>query len=245
MADKGTPEDGPSLEMPSLPFGRKKRRGAEDDAHSAAGAPTVPTPTPTPTTTPIPATAPPARRVVPSDPHVETRTDLPPAVPAAAREPDVDPAPARPRATRQLPALPTLPGLPALTGVAAALATGAVVGALGVLLVWLAARGCEAARGTASCGDGPGFLVLAAVLVVLAYLGGVLLRSFGVPDAGSTSLLAVGVMAVLVLVLFTDSLFEWWMALAVPVVSAAAYALSWWVSTRAVPQDEDEAPSRL
>jgi hypothetical protein len=87
--------------------------------------------------------------------------------------------------------------------------------------------------------------VLVAVLALLAYVGALGLRTFGVRDAGSTSLLAVGVMAVLVLVLFTDALFEWWMALVVPAVSAVAYALAWWVSTRAVPADRDETPSRL
>ena len=152
---------------------------------------------------------------------------------------DADTDGSRPRRT------PALPPLPALSGVAAALATGAAVGGLGVVLVWLASRGCEAARGTASCGDGPGFLVLVAILAVLAYLGGMLLRAFEVPDAGSTSLLAIGVMAVLLLVFFTDSIFSWWMVIVVPLVAALAYALSWWVTTRVVQHEDEQAPTRL
>jgi len=199
MAEKGTPGDGPSLEMPPLPFGRKRQRAEGDVA-------TEPQPVAEPV---IVATA--------------------------------EPVAGRDRVRRG----PRLPELPGLTGVAAPVVTGAAIGALGALLVWLASLGCEAARGTASCGDGPGFLVLVTILVALTLLGSALLRAFGVPDAGSTSLLAVGVTAVLVLVFFTDSLFEWWMALAVPVVSAVAYALAWWVTTRAVQEpDEDRAPDR-
>ena len=157
---------------------------------------------------------------------------LPAAPPAPQAGPEAEPTPRR------------RPSLPGLTGVTAALATGAVVGALTVLLVWLASMGCEAARGTASCGGGPGFLVLVAVLAAGAYAGSALLGAFGQPDAGSTSLLAVGVMAVLVLVFFTDALFEPWMALAVPVVSALAYAVAWWVSAQVVQPDDDRSPSR-
>jgi hypothetical protein len=52
-------------------------------------------------------------------------------------------------------------------------------------------------------------------------------------------------MAVLLLVFFTDALFEWWMALVVPLVAALAYALSWWVTTRVVQDDDEQVPSRL
>ena len=211
MADKGTPGDGPSLEMPSLSLRRRNRRGASDaDAVEAAPDPAAEAPAAAATPGPAPEPGP--------APHTE------PAPPSAA-----------PRRR---------PSLPALTGLTAALATGAVVGALTVLLVWAASMGCEAVRGTASCGGGPGFWVLVAILAVVAYAGGALLRAFGVSDGGSTSLLAVGVMAVLVLVLFTDALFEPWMALAVPVVTALSFALAWWVSSQVVHTDDDRSPSR-
>ena len=53
----------------------------------------------------------------------------------------------------------------------------------------------------------------------------------GVPHAGSTSLLAVGILAVLVLVFLLGSLDEGWALVAVPVASAIAYAASWWVTS--------------
>jgi len=124
-----------------------------------------------------------------------------------------------------------------LGGVPAAALTGVAVGALGVLLVWLAGVGCEAVRGTSSCGGGPGLLVLVAVLGLLAWAGSLLLHLFGVPGAGSTSVLAVGILAVLVMVFLLGSLEEWWTVVAVPVAAAAAYCSAWWVTTAVVGED--------
>ena len=112
----------------------------------------------------------------------------------------------------------------------AASLTGVAVGGLAVLLAWLAGVGCEAVRGTSACGGGPGLLILLLVLVVLTWAGSLLLRVLGVPHAGSTSLLAVGILAVLVLVFLLGSLDEWWAIVAVPVASAISYAASWWVT---------------
>ena len=162
--------------------------------------------------------------------------------PAPEPEPEPEPEPApEPEASPDAQAAahrPALPALPSLDGLTAALVTGAVVGGLAVLFTWLAATGCEAVRGTSSCGGGPGLLLLVAVLGLLAYVGGWLLRAFGVPDAGSTSLLGVGVTAVLVLLFLVDAVDQWWGAVAVPLVAVAAYALAWWVTTR-VAQPED------
>ena len=120
-----------------------------------------------------------------------------------------------------------------LTGLPAAALTGVAVGVLAVLLAWLAGVGCEAVRGTSACGGGPGLLVLAVVLALLGWAGSLLLRSFTVPDAGSTSALAVGILAVLVLVFLLGSLDEWWALVAVPAASAVAFCGSWWVTTAA------------
>ena len=146
-------------------------------------------------------------------------------------EPDTSPGPQpTARVRRPLPR-PSLAGLPA------AAVTGVVVGALGVLLVWLAGVGCEAVRGTSSCGGGPGLLVLVVVLGVLAWTGSLLLRVLAVPDAGSTSVLAVGILAVLVMVFLLGSLEQWWTAVAVPVAAVAAYCSAWWVTTAVVGED--------
>jgi hypothetical protein len=184
----GTPDEGPSLEMPS--FSRRRRKE-------------------------------------------EPETAPQPAPPTAAAAPIHDLAPSSAKPARVRRPLPTV----SLAGLPAAAVTGVVVGALGVLLVWLAGVGCEAVRGTSSCGGGPGLLVLVVVLGVLAWAGSLLLRVFAVPDAGSTSVLAVGVLAVLVMVLLLGSLEAWWAGLAVPVASVAAYCVAWWVTTAVVGED--------
>ena len=141
----------------------------------------------------------------------------------------VQPAPASERAPRRLPAVQ-------VSGLPAAALTGVAVGGLAVLLAWLAGVGCEAVRGTSACGGGPGLLILLVVLAALVWAGSLLLRVLGVPHPGSTSLLAVGILAVLVLVFLLGSLDEAWALVAVPVASAISYAVSWWV-TAAVGDD--------
>ena len=119
-----------------------------------------------------------------------------------------------------------------LPGPTAALLTGAVIGVLAVLATYGSLRLCDLATGTPSCGR-PGLLLLAALLIALAYLGGGLLRRFGVEAPGSTSILAVGLLAVVAMLFLIDVLFAWWMVLVIPPVSMATYALAWWVTNTA------------
>ncbi|WP_210439514.1 hypothetical protein [Nocardioides xinjiangensis] len=207
MAD-GTPDDGPSLEMPSLSLRRRSRARegrppAPTGGASAAG----------------PAAGPP-QPSLPPQPSEPSQPSLP-------RRPSEPSEPSRPSARRG----PREGRTIRLGGLPAAAVTGVLVGGLAVLLGWLAAAGCSAARGTSSCGGAAGLPILLATLVALAWAGTLLLRACGVADAGSTSLLAVGVLAVLVMVFLLGSLDEWWGVLAVPVASLVAYAGSWWVTT--------------
>ena len=176
------------------------------------------------------------KRKAPDEAQAAPGADPQPAPqPVPAVEPGTEPR-TEPRARRQLPTI-------ALSGIPAAAATGAVIGGLAVLLAWLATSACDVVRGTSSCGGGPGLLILVAMLVLLAYAGGLLLRVFGVPDAGSTSILAVGILAVLVLVFLLGSIDEWWMVLAIPVAAVIAYCASWWVTTAVVRDgSEDVSP---
>ena len=151
----------------------------------------------------------------------DTHDDVPP----TSTEPE-------PRPRRQLPTI-------ALDGLPAAAVTGLVVGGLAVLLAWLATSTCDVVRGTSSCGGGPGLLILVAVLVVLAYAGSLLLRVFSTPDAGSTSILAVGILTVLVLVFLLGSIDEWWVAIAIPVAAVLAFCASWWVTDAVVTTEAD------
>jgi hypothetical protein len=117
---------------------------------------------------------------------------------------------------------------------AAAVLTGALVGLVTVLLTSGSLRGCELARGTATCGGGPGFLLLVVIFVVAVLLGGALLRAFGVNDPGSTAFLGVGLLTVVALLVLVDVLMSGWMLLVIPAVGAAAFALAHWVTTAVV-----------
>ena len=211
MADTGRPDDGPedahSLEMPAFSL-RRKRQAPERSPE--------PDPEPTGVLPRQPAERPDGEQPATAVPAVEAR-----------EETDADSSDREPRRRRELP----------LSGLPAAALTGVVIGGLAVLLASLATTGCEAVRGTPSCGGGPGLLILIAVLVLLAYAGGWLLRLFALPDPGSTSILAVGIMAVLVMVFLLGSTDAWWMVIAMPVVTVIAFCASWWVTTAVMDDD--------
>jgi hypothetical protein len=109
--------------------------------------------------------------------------------------------------------------------------TGLIVGAVGTLLTYLAMAGCERARGTSTCG-GPGYFFLVAILALMIVLGALLLKAWRVSDPGSTSFLAVSLVAVVVLLTLTEVIFSALMFAVLPAVGAASYALSHWVTTR-------------
>ena len=203
MAEKDAPEDapkdldGPSLELPSFGFRRKKK----------------PAPGPRPESAPEPTA-------------VEAETPAPLVVEAPTAD-DTE-APAEPaRRGRRRPVLPRLGAVPA------ALVTGLVAGLLTVGLVWGSQGACEIVRGTSSCGNA-GFLLLLAVFVAVGWSGGALLRAFGVSEGGSTSFLAMGLVAVVLLLVLGEFLFAWWMVVAVPVVAMVAYVVAHRVSTAMV-----------
>jgi hypothetical protein len=120
----------------------------------------------------------------------------------------------------------------------AALITGALVAAVGAGLTWLGLAGCEAVRGTSTCG-GPGFFLLLAIVLVMALVGAGVLKALRIASPASTSVLGVGVICVVTLLVLLDLVYSPWMFLVLPAVGAAAYALSYWVTTRF----SDEPPS--
>jgi hypothetical protein len=159
-------------------------------------------------------------------------------------ESPVEPAAAAPAA--RAPAAPDLPPTPKpprgpwLTGSAAAIVTGLVVGGLIVGGTAAALRLCTAVKGTESCGN-PGFLLLVAILVICVLVGAGLLRAAQVPEPGSTSFLAVGLLSVVALLFLVDQLLEWWMVIVIPVVSVLTYLLSHWVTASYVQPAIDDA----
>lgn len=172
----------------------------------------------------------------PGDPDDRPSLEMP-AFSLRRRKPAPEPVePVRRRETRRLPSV-------ALAGLPAAAVTGVAIGALAVLLAWLAGAGCSVVRGTSSCGGAVGLPLLLAGLVLLAWAGSLLLRALGVADAGSTSVLAVGVMAVLVMVFLLGSLDEWWVLVAVPLMAAVSYGASWWVTSSVAGDADAEEPA--
>jgi len=218
--------DGPSLELPSL-FGRKKRsrsRAAEPEPAPEPAAEPDRAPLPEPVTAPVaePVTEPVTEPVAATE--VERTAPLP-----VATAPSPEPVAAAPRRVKERRPI----RVPSMSTAAASVFVGALVGALGVLLTYLGLQGCEAVRGTDSCG-GPGLLILVAIVVVMVVAGGAVLRALRVPDAGNLSFLGVGILSVVVLMFLIDQLFEPWIIVAIPLLSAAAFALAHWVTTRYV-----------
>ncbi|MFC5729070.1 MULTISPECIES: hypothetical protein [Nocardioides] len=119
---------------------------------------------------------------------------------------------------------------PLLATYPAAIVSGLAVGAAMVVLTWLSLRGCESVRGTASCGGGPGFLLLVATFVVCVLIGSALLKAFDVPDPGSSSFLAVGLVAVVALLFLIDFLDSWVMLIVIPIISIGGFLASVWVT---------------
>lgn len=119
-------------------------------------------------------------------------------------------------------------------GRVASAVTGLVIGLLVVVLTAGSLALCETVRGVASCGGGPGFALLVAVTLSMIVLGGVMLRLARVPDPGSTSFLAVGLLCVLSLLFLVDVLDEWWMVIVIPALSTVTFLLSHWVTTAVV-----------
>ncbi|WP_222430406.1 hypothetical protein, partial [Nocardioides sp. J9] len=205
--------------------------------------PVEPEPEPEPTTVLEPVEAAPAAAVQKPAAKEKPAAEEPAAGKPAPRKPALKkPALKRPAATEPA----TGPGIdadledaeiaalasqePLLTTYRAAAVVGLVVGAAMVVLTFLSLRGCEAVRGTSSCGGGPGFLLLVATFAVCVLLGSALLRTFQIPDPGSSSFLAVGLVAVVALLFLIDVLDHWSMLVVVPLLSVGGFLASVWVT---------------
>jgi hypothetical protein len=128
--------------------------------------------------------------------------------------------------------------LPTVKPLYAAIITGLLSGLAVVLLAIGASAGCEAVRGTSSCGGGLGLLATVALLAIEVLIGANLLKAWQISDPFSTSFLGVGVVAIFAMLLFLDDIDSPWMLLVIPLMTAAAFAVSWWVTVRFV----DEHP---
>ena len=126
----------------------------------------------------------------------------------------------------------------------AAILTGLIVGGLIVAATAGSLRICTEVKGTSSCG-GQGFFLLMAILAVAVLIGTALLRFAQVSEPGSTSLLAVGLLSVATLLFLVGSIFQWWMVIAIPLVSTVTFLLAHWVtSSYADVADDGSLPER-
>lgn len=124
-----------------------------------------------------------------------------------------------------------------LPGPVVALLAGAVVGLSLVGLTSASRNVCSTMRGTSSCGT-PGLFLLLVITVAMVFLGSVLLRVAGVASSGSTSLLGVGLLVVVILVALLPVIFRWWMVIVIPLVAMLTYAASWWLTATYVEPGE-------
>jgi hypothetical protein len=213
----------PSLELPSLSlpgFGRKKKPKRDEQPVEQPRLPEE-----QPLTSEQPRTPEAVTPVAPEPAPAPARR-------RARTEPKPPEAPAE-RAPRPVRSEPVVPGR-----VAAAL-TGLIVGALGGVATYGAMEGCEAVRGVSTCGGAPGFFILVAILALMVLLGAGLLKVFRVDAPGSTSFLAVGVVAVVAMLVLLDVIFSAAMFVVIPALSALAFLLAHWVTTRFDEQPTD------
>lgn len=227
----GDDKNEPSLELPSLSlpgFGRRKKPRRQRAQESREEVPAEPEPTQTydePTQQlPVGPRPEPQPQPIALNGHAPTET----------LEPEPEPVPSEPsrRRARKERSTPSLPGP------VSAVLTGLIVGAVGAAATYGAMTGCEAVRGVSTCGGAPGFFILVAIFVLMVLLGSAVLKALRVSDSYSTSFLAVGVVTVIVMLTLLDVIFSVWMFAVIPVLSALAFLLANWVTTRF-----DEAPT--
>ena len=128
--------------------------------------------------------------------------------------------------------------LPAINPLVAAILTGALSGLAAVGMAIGASRGCEAVRDTDSCGGGIGLLAVVAILAIEVAIGANLLKAWQISDPISTSFLGVGIVATIAMLTFLDRINSPWMLLVIPLMTAASFALSWWVTVRFIDEYE-------
>ena len=133
--------------------------------------------------------------------------------------------------------------LPAVKPLYAALITGLLSGLAAVLVAIGASRGCEAVRDTSGCGGGLGLLATVALLAIEVLIGANLLKAWKISDPFSTSFLGVGIVAIIAMLTFLSHLDSVWMILVIPLMTAASFALSWWVTVRFI--DEEPMASEI
>ena len=97
-------------------------------------------------------------------------------------------------------------------------------------LTWASLQTCQEMQGTSTCGRA-GYPMLALVLAVAVLVGGVLLRLAQMPDPVTTSLLGVGLAAIVALLVLIDHLDQPAMVVVVPLLCSLTFAGAHWLTT--------------
>ncbi|MEU0313813.1 hypothetical protein [Nocardioides sp. NPDC006273] len=154
----------------------------------------------------------------PPKPVRETKAKTPPA-PKATKDPKAPKAPSQRRLKLATP-----------TGMSAAVMIGAIVGAFMTLAIWFSGTVSQWTRGTSSLGD-TGAIVLITVFVLAVVVGGYLLRLAGARSPFTISFLGSALVAVVSMLFLTELFDNAWAVIIAVTLTAAAYALSYWVTT--------------
>ncbi len=228
----GDEKSQPSLELPSFPgLGRRKKRSRRQEGSTAEHRDRT-----------APADVEETTELTTSTTAIETATDTTTdPEPRTEAQPPAEPR-RKAKAEKSRPERRAPVSRPQLPGTLAAGLTGLLIGVAGGGATYGAMAGCEVVRGVSSCGGGPGFFLLVAILAALVLLGAGLLKLLGVAAAGSTSFLGVGIMTVVVMLVLLDVVYSPWMFVVVPALGVASYLVAHWVTTRfdaATPQRPD------
>ena len=89
---------------------------------------------------------------------------------------------------------------------------------------------CTLVNGAETCG-GPGALLLILMMALTVWAGKALLTVFGVVEPGTTSFLAVSLVAVFCLIFLVGVLMNWPMIIVIPALSIGAFCFSHWIAT--------------
>ena len=210
------------LAAPSFGF-KKKREGTKPATTAPETASTEKTQVLEKTAPPVIAAEPPAERAA-----KKPKTQKPP---KPAREPKAAKAPREPKGPRQ----PKSPSerrinLGTPSGLSAAVMIGAIVGAFMALAIWFSGTVSQWTRGTSSLGD-KGAIILIAVFVLAVVVGGYLLRLASARSPFTISFLGSALVAVLSMLFLTELFAQAWGMIIAVILTAAAYALAYWVTT--------------
>ncbi|GGU23164.1 hypothetical protein [Nocardioides albus] len=219
----------PADKLAAPSFGFKKKRGgtkptdAKPEKSSAQQGSAEKTQVLEKTAAPVVSPEPPAKKAV-AKPAQKQKAPKPVREPKA-KAPRTPKAPKEPKAPSQRRLKLATP-----TGMSAAVMIGAIVGAFMTLAIWFSGTVSQWTRGTSSLGD-KGAIILITVFVLAVVVGGYLLRLASARSPFTISFLGSALVAVVSMLFLTELFDHAWGVIVAVILTAAAYALSYWVTT--------------